>query len=50
MILRGALTAVYWLAPPGYPTFVSDNESAACDWAQRQLGAGSASPPYAKVG
>jgi hypothetical protein len=50
LVLRGVLTAIYWLAPPGYPTHVCDDELTACNWARRQLEVSGASPPFAKVG
>lgn len=36
-LIRGALAAVYFLAPPGYPTKVFGSVPSARDWAHSQL-------------
>ena len=39
MLVRAALTGVFWLAPPPYPHTVLDGPCAAFDWAGARLGA-----------
>ena len=39
VLIRGVLTAIYWLAPPGYPNKVFSDLSEAEAWASAQLGA-----------
>ena len=38
VLIRGVLTAIYWLAPPGYPNKVFSDVSDAETWALEQLG------------
>jgi hypothetical protein len=38
MMVRAALTGVFWLAPPPYPHTVVDGPCAAFDWAGARLG------------
>ena len=38
VLIRGVLTAIYWLAPPGYPNKVFSDVSDAETWAREQLG------------
>lgn len=36
-LVRGGLTAIYWLSPPGYPWKIFGDMSEALHWAQAQL-------------
>ena len=38
MLVRTALTGVFWLAPPPYPHVVADGPHAAFEWACQKLG------------